>query len=77
VYQFTSNEIDVDELRARLQKMTDEALVRFGRAAAYMCSPQANYNEPRQVFVVQLEEARTEWRRRKSCEESDRQLRPV
>jgi hypothetical protein len=38
--------------------------VRFGRAAAYMCSPQANYHEPRQAIVVQLEEARTEWRRR-------------
>jgi hypothetical protein len=76
VYQFTSNGIDVDELRARLRKMTDDALLRFGRAAAYMCSAQTNYHEPRRVFVVQLEEARTQWRRRKACEDSDRQLRP-
>ena len=58
--QFRSNEIDVDQLRARLRKMRDETLLRFGRAAAYMCSPQANYHEPRQAFVVQLEETRTE-----------------
>jgi hypothetical protein len=41
------DEIDVDELMARLSKMTDEALLRFGRAAAYMCSSKANYHEPR------------------------------
>jgi hypothetical protein len=27
--------------------------------------------------LCKLEEARTEWRRRKACEKSDRQLRPV
>ena len=76
MYSFTSNEINVDELRARLQKMTSEELLRFGRAATYMCSPQANYHEPRQVFVVQLEEARTKWRRRKAGEEPDRRFVP-
>jgi hypothetical protein len=54
VYQFTSNEIDVGELRARLQKMTDETLLRFGRAAAYMCSPQANSQELLSIILNKL-----------------------
>jgi hypothetical protein len=30
---------DVNQLRERLQKMTDDELREFGRAAAYMVSP--------------------------------------
>ena len=49
----------------RLEKMTDGQLVEFGKAAAIMCSPQANFGKPpREVFVIQLNEARAEWRRR-------------
>jgi hypothetical protein len=45
--------------------MDSAALVRFGQAAALMCSPQANMGkEPREAFLVQLREAREEWRRR-------------
>lgn len=34
MYRFATNEgLDLDELRARLRKMTDEQLVRFGKAA--------------------------------------------
>jgi hypothetical protein len=59
------DEFDVDALRVRLQKMSDSQLVEFGRAAAVMCSPQANFGKPpREVFVIQLKEARAEWRRR-------------
>jgi hypothetical protein len=59
-------ELNVEELRARLRKMTDEELLRFGKAAQYMVSPWANMDKPpREVFVVHLEETRTEWRRRK------------
>jgi hypothetical protein len=36
--------------------MTDEELVRFGKAARYMCQDK----HPRQVFVIQLEEAKAE-----------------
>lgn len=58
--------VDVPRLRARLAKMTDAKLLEFGRAAAFMCSPRASFGEPpRQQFVVQLEEARAEWQRRK------------
>ena len=59
------DELDIDALRVRLQKMTDEELVRFGKAARLMCSPKANFGKPpREAFVIQLKEARAEWRRR-------------
>jgi hypothetical protein len=64
-------DLDIDELRARLQKMTDHELLEFGRAAAYMCTPYANFGEPpREVFVTQLRAARDEWRRRHGQESS-------
>ena len=45
--------------------MTDVELRSLGKSAAYMCSPEANLGtEPRPVFVLQLDEARAEWRRR-------------
>ena len=57
--------LDLDQLRARLHAMSDPALARWGAAAAYMCTPEANFGAPpRHVFVIQLEEARAEWRRR-------------
>jgi len=52
--------INLDPLRERLRKMTEEQLVQFGKAARFMCRDKS----PRQVFVIQLEEARAEWRRR-------------
>jgi hypothetical protein len=67
MYRFTSDEIDLAELRERLQKMTDAELLAFGKSARYMCSPAANLGKPpREPFVIQLEEARAEWRRRKA-----------
>jgi hypothetical protein len=57
--------LDVDALRARLRKMSDEELRKFGKAARYMASPTANMGKPPlPAFVLQLEEARAEWRRR-------------
>jgi len=45
--------------------MPDEELVRFSEAAGYMCSPKANLNKPAApIFVLQLDEAQAEWRRR-------------
>jgi hypothetical protein len=41
--------------------MTDEDLLRFGKAARFMCSDRS----ARQVFVIQLAEASAEWRRRR------------
>lgn len=56
---------DADDLRERLKRMSDQDLVRFGKAAAYMVSPRANFGKPAlPIYVLQLEEARVEWRRR-------------
>jgi hypothetical protein len=52
--------VNLDQLRERLRKMTEEELIRFGKAARSMCRDKP----PRQVFVIQLDEARAEWRRR-------------
>jgi hypothetical protein len=64
-------EPDVDELRARLARMNDRALLEFGRAAAYMCTPYANLGQPlRKPFVLQLEASQAEWRSRHEFSES-------
>jgi hypothetical protein len=57
--------VDLEQLRTRLRKMPDAELLRFGQAARYMCTPQANIGKPpRPEFVIQLEEATEEWKRR-------------
>jgi hypothetical protein len=46
--------------------MSDEELRKFGKAARYMVSPTANMGKPPlPTFVLQLEEARAEWRKRR------------
>lgn len=60
----TKIELDVETLRQCLRAMPETELLRFGQAVKYMCSPEANYAPPRAVFIVQLMEARAEWRRR-------------
>jgi hypothetical protein len=51
---------ELEQLRTRLRKMTDAQLVSFGKAARFLC------RDPKcpEVFKRQLEEAKTEWRRR-------------
>jgi hypothetical protein len=48
MYRFARDEdsVDLGVLRNRLRKMDDSALVRFGKAAAYMCSTAANMGKP-------------------------------
>jgi hypothetical protein len=56
---------NVDELRARLRIVPDEKLHQFGEAARYMCTPEANLGKPPLlIYLLQLEEATAEWRRR-------------
>jgi hypothetical protein len=58
------HELDLEALGARLRRMSDRELLRFGRSARYMCSPDANLGkEPREEFIVQPREAEKEWRR--------------
>ena len=57
--------VNREELRARLQKMTNNELRMFGRAARKICSPEANRGKlPREEAVIELEEARAELKRR-------------
>jgi hypothetical protein len=67
MYDFAGeNGLNLETLRARLQRMGDRELLRFGQAARYMCSPRANQGKaPRPVFVIQLREAAKEWGRRR------------
>lgn len=67
MYDFAkgSSPVNLDDLRARLRKMSDEELRKFGKAAAYMCSERATVSGmPPPAFVTQLEEARAGWKRR-------------
>jgi hypothetical protein len=59
-------EFRIEEFRKRLRAMSDEQLIRYGKAARFMSDPK---NEPdggevREVYKIQLRECRAEWRRR-------------
>lgn len=57
--------IDLEKLRDRLRKMSNEELRKFGKSCAFMGTPEARLGKaPSQDFVTQLEEARQEWNRR-------------
>ncbi len=69
--------LDVNSLRVRLRKMSDEELRKFGKAARYMVSPTANMGKPPlPTCVFQLDEARAEWRRRQVEPTSNRSQGP-
>jgi hypothetical protein len=70
-------DFDAEELRTRLRKITDEELLRSGKAGFYICSPEANFGKPPlEVFVVQLTECRAEWSRRRTANELATFFRP-
>lgn len=73
MYRFAvEGPVAVGELRERFQRMSDEDLLKFGKAARYMCTLKANLGRPpREAFVIQLREARAEWRRRRNGEVCD------
>jgi len=59
------DKFDEEKERERLRKLSDEELIREGRAARYMCSPTANFGKPPlEVYVVGLRLCKEEWRRR-------------
>jgi hypothetical protein len=56
---------ELEAIRARIRKMSDDELLKYGKAAKSMCEPDANFGRPpSDVYVTQLREAREEWRRR-------------
>jgi hypothetical protein len=60
-----TNEFNLGNLRERLQRFSDDELIRFGKECRELLTPQANLGRPpREVFVIQLQEARKEWRKR-------------
>jgi hypothetical protein len=59
------NEVDLESLRVRLRKMSDAELARDIQLGEKFCSPQVNFGRPpREVYVIQLREARAERERR-------------
>ena len=54
------SEFNVEKLRERLRRMSNQELIRFGRAAR----SQFKSEPGREVFILQLQEAQAEWRRR-------------
>jgi hypothetical protein len=57
------SELNLEALRTRLRKMSDQELLRYGQAAKAMCAPEVNFAGAPESFLIQLEEARTEWKR--------------
>ena len=55
---FESEEMVLNKLRERLRRMTDEELIRFGKEVRRLAE---------NPFQRQLEEARAEWKRRKTA----------
>jgi hypothetical protein len=45
MYRFTQDGVDLDELRARLHKMTDEELIRRGKAGRYMLLAASEFRQ--------------------------------
>ncbi len=62
----TETKFTVEDSRKRIQAMTDEHLLRNGKAAAYMADPKfsADGRPVEPVFKIQLQECRAEWKRR-------------
>jgi hypothetical protein len=54
-------EFDIEKHRERLRNMTDDQLLRHGRACRYMADTE---KRPESVYPLQLKEARAEWLRR-------------
>jgi hypothetical protein len=52
----------LEEFRARLAKMSDAELIRYGKAARSMSAPQNGKVDP--IYAAQLKECIAEWRRR-------------
>ena len=59
---FESEEVQLQKLRERLRKMSDEELIKFGKDVRKLSEPRVSVTPD--PWKAQLEEARAEWRRR-------------
>ena len=67
---------NVDELRERLQKMSDVELRKFGQATQHMGSPKETPGQPPQeVFAIQLDEARKRMGRKEKAGKTTNQTK--
>ena len=66
MYRFKGKMMDLDELRRALRNMTDSELLQFQEATIKLF--HANGKKPGlpESVLIPLEEARADWRRRKS-----------
>jgi hypothetical protein len=55
---------DVERFRSELRKMSDEDLVKCGKQVASIRGPLPRHTPQKDVWSIQLDEARAEWRRR-------------
>jgi hypothetical protein len=56
---------DVKWFGAQLRKMSDKNLLKCVGILAFLCSPKRDHGEPpKEVWVLELKKARSEWRRR-------------
>lgn len=53
-----------DSTRRRLRKMTDDQLIRYGKACRHMASPRAHYGKRDEQVDADLRACIEEWRRR-------------
>jgi hypothetical protein len=59
------DKFDLEKERERVRKLTDQELIREGKAGRHLCSSEANFGEPPQaVFLIGLRLCKEEWRRR-------------
>jgi hypothetical protein len=59
---FESQDVQLQKLRERLRQMTDEELIKFGKMVRGLSAPRVSVTPD--PWKAQLNEARTEWRRR-------------
>jgi hypothetical protein len=65
VRKFVTDESKLEGLLQRLRKMSDPELLRFGMVSRHMCSLEGNPDhQSQESLVIQLNEARKEWKRR-------------
>jgi hypothetical protein len=63
----TTEKLELGQLREKLRKMTDRQLRGYGNEFRKFCkSERKQGREPEVAFVIRLEEATAEWRRRKT-----------
>ena len=56
---------DPERGRLSLRTLSDEGLIKEGKAARYMCAPTANFGKaPREEYMIGLKLCIEEWRRR-------------